>query len=206
MKLRPLLQFAGPSVLAAGAWFVFGWFPSQPSAAADRQSEAQSELAVLSAELGEARSLEAELTTFAAEIAVAESAVPADRSIDDFGRSADEAATSAGIAIDQIAPLAVSSDTDPESSAQLPSGTSSVSISIGATGTYPGLMGFVAALEALDRLVLVDSIEMRADEADSSIVVLDLEVRIFTTENLVSVSDFDDEFGALEDEPLDEEI
>ncbi len=200
MKARTLGQLAGPSLLALGVWFALGWLPSQSAAADLRLLDAESELTLLSAELSDARSLEAELPGFTAEIDTAEAAVPMDKNVAGFVRATHRAAVTSEVVLDQIAPLGVSSDTDPESVAPLPTGTSSISISIGATGAYPGLVAFVDALVADDRLVLVDSIEMRSDEADSSIVILDLEVRIFTTENLISVSDFgfdeDDEFLA----------
>ena len=97
----------------------------------------------------------------------------------------------------QIAPLTVSSDSDPEAVSRLPVGTTSVTISIGARGQYPALLAFVDELHALDRLVVVDLVDLTSDEEDTSQVIMDVELRIFTTEQLVQtpeLDEFDDGF------------
>ncbi|MDW3221153.1 MAG: type 4a pilus biogenesis protein PilO [Acidimicrobiales bacterium] len=209
MTPRSIAQVLAPTAVAIAAWFAVGWLPSQSASAQDAEAEAQAEFALLAAELADARALGAELDALEADIEAAEKAVPAQREVGTFVRFAHSAATESGVVLDQIAPLAVSSDTDPDSEAPLPSGTSSILISIGATGSYLDLMSFIDALVAADRLVLVDGVEMRADESDSAIVILDVEVRIFTTESLVGVPDlgFDDEFlDDPVDDPVDEPI
>ena len=54
----------------------------------------------------------------------------------------------------------------------------------------------------MDRLVVIDLIDLNADEEDTSEIILDLELRIFTTENLVTTPDFD---ADLFDESLDDD-
>ncbi|GJM37970.1 MAG: hypothetical protein DHS20C19_13370 [Acidimicrobiales bacterium] len=205
MTPRSIAQVLAPTAVAIAAWFAIGWVPSQSAAAQDAEADAQAEFALLAAELADARALDAELDALEADIQAAERAVPAGREVGAFVRFAHAAASDSGVVLDQVAPLAVSSDTDPDSETPLPSGTSSILISIGATGGYLDLMSFIDALVDADRHVLVDGVEMRADESDSTMVILDVEVRIFTTESLVGVPDlgFDDEFL---DEPIDEPI
>lgn len=205
MRVRSLAQILAPSAVVVGVWLAIGWVPSQSASAKDAEAEAQAEFALLAAELADARALDAEVDALEAQIEAAERSVPAEREVGAFVRFAHAVASETSVALDQIAPLAVSSDTDLESETTLPSGTSSILVSIGATGGYLDLMSFIDSLVAADRLVLLDGVEMRADESDSTMVILDLELRIFTTESLVGVSDlgFDDEFL---DDPVDESI
>lgn len=198
MRLRTTAQLAGPCLLMVGIWFAGSWVPTQTSSVDDRKQDAQAELELLTDELEAARSLGDVTDELDLEIAVAEAAVPSTAEMGRFVRDAGAAGVRTGISVGQIAPLAVSSDTDPESLLSLPVGTSSVLVSVGATGRYLDLVSFVDELTAMDRLVLVDAIEFRSDEGDSDAVVLDLELRIFTTAVLTTEPQSEDDFFALE--------
>jgi Tfp pilus assembly protein PilO len=90
-------------------------------------------------------------------------------------------ADDAGIVIEHLSPTPATAAT---AAAPLPADTSAVAVTLGARGGYEGLMGFVDSLIAADRIVVVDRIELRADE-ESADVLLDLDIRIFTTDRLV---------------------
>jgi Tfp pilus assembly protein PilO len=60
-----------------------------------------------------------------------------------------------------------------------------VTVSIGARGTYEQVMAFASGLRQLDRLVVFDLVGLTADNEDSGQVIMDLELRIFTTDELV---------------------
>lgn len=208
MNPRHLSQILGPSVLAAALWFGVAWLPAATSSATDRQEEAEFERLQLIEELVAARSLPDEADEFDRRIAAAAVAVPDTVDLAVFVRAAGDAAARSGVFVEQIAPLTVSSDSDPEAIDRLPPGTSSVTISIGARGSYERLLAFVDELVALDRLVVIDLVDLNADEGESDEVVMDLELRIFTTSQLVQTLSFDDDFfddGYIDDHDMTED-
>lgn len=193
MRARTAAQLAGPSLFIVGIWFAGSWVPSQTSPVTERQDDAQAEISLLMTELQAAKSAAGVTDELDTDIEAAEAAVPPSSAMAKFVRDAGAVGTRTGVVIDQIAPLAVSSDTDPEGVQPLPAGTSSILVSIGATGEYAALVSFVDELTTLERLVLVDTIELRAEEGDTTTLLLDLELRIFTTEMLTTEGEFEDD-------------
>ena len=204
MNGRGIAQLVGPPTVAVLLWFGFALVPSALSSQAEERIAIEDEQSRLIVELAAARRLSDVRPEFEGRLADTARAVPPTVDLATFIRATDAAADQTGVTIEQMAPLVVSSDTDEEAISVLPTGTSSVSISVGATGTYSQVIAFADALRALDRLVVLDRIDLNADEEETSKIILDLELRIFTTDALVTGSDIDDAFDDGFDESLDE--
>ncbi len=192
MRLRAIAQLGGPPLAVLAVWFGVGWLPPMLSGDADRLTRVETERDGLLAEVAAARSLPAEAEPAERRLAAAVAAVPADPEVSGFVRLVGELASAKGITVDQVSPLAASSDADAEATTRLPAGTSSITLSIGARGAYGALMGFLDELRHQPRLVIVDLIDLRTDENDAAALVGELEVRIFTTEALVRPPDVED--------------
>ncbi|MEZ5411992.1 MAG: type 4a pilus biogenesis protein PilO [Acidimicrobiales bacterium] len=187
MTPRAVVELAGPPLAALALWFGVGWLPPAMSGDGERLVRAEAERAGLLAEVAAARELPAAAGPAEERLSAAAAAVPAEPQISEFVRLVGQLATASGAAVDQMSPLTVSSDTDAEATAQLPPGTSSITLSIGTRGTYEALMGFLDQLRHQPRLVVVDLIDLTADENDAGTLVANLEVRIFTTAALVNL-------------------
>jgi Tfp pilus assembly protein PilO len=183
----------GPSLLAVAVWSIATLAPAALSSAGERLIDAEEEQAVLVAELAAARSVPADADDTGRRITAAAIAVPETLELASFIRQVGQVGDSSQVSIEQIAPLSVASDSDADALIQLPSGTSSVSVSIGASGTYEQVMAFATGLRQLDRLVVVDLVGLTADSEDAGRVIMDLELRIFTTDVLVITPQFDEE-------------
>ena len=66
------------------------------------------------------------------------------------------------------------------------------------TGTFTAAMSFIERLEAESRLIVIDAVTITAADEDPNQLVLDVEMRVFTTDTLVqvdatSLADFEDE-------------
>jgi len=189
MTPRAVVELAGPPLAALALWFGAGWLPPTLSGGTDRLTQIQSERDGLVAEVVAARELPAEAGSADLRLSAAAAAVPAEPEVSEFVRLVGQLAAASGTEIDQVSPLTVSSDTDAEATTQLPPGTSSIALSVGARGPYEALMGFLDQLRHQPRLVVVDLIDLAADEDDASALVANLEVRIFTTKALVNTPD-----------------
>lgn len=202
MSGRGVAQLVVPAMVIVVTWFGLAWLPAVLSGHDDRRIAAEEERGLLIVDLAEARTLPSQLVGLEARLAETQIAVPATVELAEFVRATDVAADRAGIAVEQMAPLTVSSDTDEEALTSLPVDTSSVSISIGARGGYDQVLGFADELLAMGRLVVIDLMDLTTDEEDASQIILDLELRIFTTQQLVTASDLD---AGLFDEEFDED-
>lgn len=203
MRLRAMAQVGGPPLAALALWFGVGWLPPMLSGEAERLAQVEAERDGLLFEVAAARSLPAGVGPAEQRLAAAVAAVPAEPEVSGFVRLVGGLASAKGITVDQISPLAASSDTDAEATTRLPAGTSSITLSIGARGAYEALMGFLDELRHQPRLVIVDLIDLRTDENDAAALVAELEVRIFTTEALVRPADIEDPAAAIEDPAAD---
>ncbi len=184
MNGRSILQLAGAPLLAVTVWFASSWVPSQSGSADHLMGQAESERAQVSADLVNAATLPAIARQLDQRIRATELAVPAAAELAQFITNTGDAATRTGVIIDQIAPLSIDSGDNLDGPVVLPADTSSILVSIGATGGYQNLLNFVDELTGFDRLVLVDVIDLNANEAISQQVTMDLELRIFTTATL----------------------
>ena len=136
----------------------------------------------------------------ASKLTAARIAVPDEVELAEFVRDVGAVGDRSGVDVEQLAPLTVAGDSDAESAIDLPADTSSVTLSIGASGTYEQVMAFATGLRGLDRLVVIDLIGLTVDEESSSSVIVDLELRIFTTAELTAPSELDDQLLDGEEE------
>jgi len=185
MTGRSLMQIAGAPLFAVSLWFGLSWIPSQSTSVARLDKQAEADKAQVLADLEVAGSIPAIESRLNRRIEITERAVPPAADLAQFIADTGDAAILAGVLIDQIAPLSVGSGDDPENPLALPAGTSSILLSVGATGSYQNLLGFVDDMTGGDRLVLIDFLDLNSDEAASAQVTMDLELRIFTTADLV---------------------
>lgn len=185
MTPRAVAQLGGPPLAALAVWFGLGWLTPALSGDDGRLAQVEAARDGLVVEVAAARALPAAADRADQRLSTAAAAVPTEPGISEFVRLVGQLATAQGVVVDQISPLTVSSDTDAEATTHLPPGTSSITLSIGTRGRYEALMDFLDALRHQPRLVLVDLIDLTADENDASGLVADLEVRVFTTEALV---------------------
>ncbi len=207
MNGRAIAHMFGPPTVALLLWLGVIGVTAIFSSDAERQALAEEERSILLDELAVARDLPGRVPGVAARLAATDVAIPPTLGLAGFVRAIDVAGDGSGVFIEQVAPLTVSSDTDEEVVNHLPNGTSAVSISIGATGSYEEIMAFADALLVLNRLVVMDIFEINTDEENANQIIADIELRIFTTEQLTTVDadidDFDIDFE--EDETFDDE-
>lgn len=205
MSLRRIAQLTGPPVVVVILWFGLALVPSALSPHGERRLEIEDERSLLIGELADARALSERVPALEQRLEDTAAAVPPTVELAEFVLATDVAADRTGVAVEQMAPLTVSSDTDDEALLFLPFGTSSVTISVGARGTYPQVVAFADAMQALDRLVVVDLIALNADEEDTSQIILDLEMRIFTTEVLVTTPELEEDLFDEDGELIEED-
>ncbi len=132
-----------------------------------------------------ARALPAEADRADQRLSAAVAAVPPEPMVSEFVPLFGELAAASGTEVDQASALTVSSDTDVEATTRLPPGTSSNPLCVGARGPSAALRGFIKRLRPRPRLVVVDLVDLTADENDAGALVANLELRIFTTKALV---------------------
>ncbi len=203
MNVRGIAQVIGPVVVAVVAWLGLGLAPWVLSDHDERAVAIEEEHGRLTVEIAAAQRRSEAVPAYEARRAEADRAVPPTIDLAAFVRATDAAADRTGVAIEQMAPLQVSSGSEGGTAAPLPAGTSSITISLGASGSYPQVLAFAEALGDLDRLVVVDHIDVNADEAQTSRLILDVELRIFTTDRLSTGSALAQELGTSTDGTID---
>ncbi len=194
---RNLTLLLAPTATVIVVWGILGlgFLGAAQRDADDRLDMARLDLAGLAADID----AQSELTP-PAQIALVEAefdrSIPESISIDAFVRSLHTLADSRSVSIEQVAPLDLTSS--PTGNQALPNGVSAIPVSVTGRGVYADVVDFVDALSTSDRLVVVDSIAMAADEETVGVVTLELSFRLFTTAAAVVSAD-DDPF-AVEDE------
>lgn len=189
---RPTTSFPeeAPCLLVAIAWLAFGVQPGRSGDTSERLGVAEVDAEYLIEELAASRAQPDTIDEIQRRIADDRTAVPDQLGIGSFVSSVDAVATDNSIALEGLAPSV--SDT----SASLPVGTSSVTLTVAARGGYENLLAFIDDLAALERLVIVDLVQLNAD-VESDDILLDASIRIFTTADLTQDSSSDT--AALDD-------
>lgn len=191
-RRRRVAELAGPAVVVAVIWAVvsLGWLGRAATEAESEVDALAAERLALVEELSTLERLEAERSAMAAEEARLDAAVPATPALDVFVDDLAAAAVAAGVEIEQFAPISVSSALT-DGGTDLPDGVTAIELSVTAVGDYRGLMRLLAEVEAFDRLVLVDSISLLADDDVVDQVTLDVVLRVFTLAEAASTSGLD---------------
>jgi len=187
MNRRLLIPLAVGVVLVI-LWFVALWRPqsSALSNARKRTSDATQQGATLRDELARLQQAQRDLPLKQSQLETLRVAVPDDPSLAQFILDANDAASKSGIDFLSISPTPPGSSgggaTAPAAGAGASAGPTPVPIriSMSATGGYFQVLDFVNRLDALPRIVVVDSLELTA-QAGGSQLQASLQERIFTT-------------------------
>lgn len=193
--------FALPMILIA-AWAAAVWVPAQSSL--DRSvttiDDLTAERLALSDEirrLGEATEAR---TDYLADLDRFAVAVPPSIGVGTFAQDLHAAAAAHGVRIDLLAPTNVVDSSTALRGSEIPNGLSSVTLAVTGIGDYPGAIGFVDAIVDRDRLVIIDAVILTSADESPDEIVIDVELRIFTTDELIEpdptlLADIADEEG-----------
>jgi len=181
-------------------WLAVIWWPNRAaaSAAEDRIEDLQAEQLAFVGELtditdaqGQGDRIEGDLTRF-------DLAVPSCAELGELLITLDEHADAVGLQVDLFAPTNLADSATTDTAEPLPPTVSSITLSLAGTATYTAAMSFIERLEAESRLIVIDAVTITAADEDPNQLVLDVEMRVFTTDTLVqvdatSLADFEDE-------------
>ena len=183
MNIRTLVL---PPMALTGLWAAAIWWPSQSSVAEehDRLAAIQSDQLALITEFNDLSSGAEQVDALNAELESLDVAIPPSPDIAAFVRQLDAEADASQFEIDLLAPTLVlgGAATDPDR--VVPPGMSSVSFSITGQGSFEAAMAFVDRVMTLPRLIVVDALGLTSVEGDTGQVILDLDLRIFTTDQM----------------------
>ncbi len=197
-------SFARPSVLLPPlvlliAWAALLWWPSRVTVAneEDRLADLQTEQMALVGEIDKLNEAEGRLDEFELDLVRFATAVPPTSDLGALLRVLHAEAEDVELELDLFAPIRVADSTTAAPGQGVPPNLSSVSLALSGIGTYEAALAFVGRLEAMDRLVVVDSLVLTAADGPNRIII-DVNLRVFTTE---PISDVDDTLSFdLEDE------
>ncbi len=188
-------SFARPSVLLPPvvlliAWAALLWWPSRVTVATeeDRLADLQTEQMALVGEIEELNVASGRLDEFELDLVRFATAVPSTSDLGAFLRVLHAEADEVELELDLFAPTRVSNSVTAAPGQAVPPNLSSVSLALSGTGTYEAALAFVGRLEALDRLVVVDSLVLTAGDGPNQIII-DVNMRVFTTEPISDVDD-----------------
>lgn len=201
MGAARLVRLGGPMIVLVALWVAAAWWPTRTGVDSNRLAELSAERALLADDLATAAELADAGLGLELQIATAARAVPADLDLGGFVRDVGQLADDSGVAVDQVAPLLVYDETAEDT--DLPDGTGAAVVSIGGSGSYAAVMDFIERLGSLERLTVIDVADLSAEE-DAAEVIMDLEVRIFTT-GAVTPAETDTDVDLIDDGFGDEE-
>lgn len=194
-----------PVLVVATLGALFGWWPAH---SATRDAEARVDAASrivdeLTWEIDDLGALTSTVDELRAEHERNLAAVPDDRGLPEFILDLETLSDDVGMTVVDVVPLSVLGAFDDLAT---PTGTSSIIVGVALTGGFAETIRFLDELSRLPRLVVTEAIAVGFDEVGGTLAV-DLELRLFTTEELVEVSDdflddFEDDADGF-DEDLD---
>lgn len=175
-----------PPLVLLAVWAVVA-FTTQRTIATDEEriEDLQAEQLTLVVELDELSKAEDRVQSFETDLARFAVAVPPTADLGPLLRTLDAAADATGVRIDLLAPTNVASSTTATIDRPVPSSMSSVTLSVTGIGSFTGTMELVARIEDLERLVVIDALTLTTADDDPDQIVIDLELRVFTTDVLV---------------------
>ena len=182
---RRLLIPIGAGALVVLLWFVALWGPQSSafSKAKKRKSDAQAQGATLSDQLKRLQDARRDQPLKQSQLETLRVAIPDDPNLAQFILDANDAASRSGIDFLSITP-AQPTATSGATASTVPGGAAAtpVPIRVGMTiaGGYFQVLDFINRLNALPRIVVVDSLTMAAGGGSAQLQVT-LQERIFTT-------------------------
>ena len=201
---RRTLRLAGPLSVVIVVAVVLGWFPARQSSADFRARIDSAERLVdeLAWEIEDLSALSDSETDLLTAQAALEIAIPPDHDMPGLILTLQSIADDSGYELLDVVPSAVlGAFDDPDT----PFGTSSIVLAVALQGEYASLITLLDRIGSDPRLMVVDAVAVGVDEVSGRLAV-DLEIRVFTTRELVAVDDgFLEDFGLDEDGSFDEE-
>jgi hypothetical protein len=173
------------AVVVFGA--VFGWFPAR-SASSDahvRTDAAQRIVEELTWEIDDLGPLTSTVDELRSEYERNLAAVPPDGRLAEFILDLEALSDRVGTEVVDVVPMSVLGAFDDLAT---PPGTSSIMVGVALNGGFAETIRFLDELSKLPRLVVTESIAIGFDEVAGTLAV-DLELRLFTTEELVESTD-----------------
>ncbi|MCU1461976.1 MAG: Tfp pilus assembly protein PilO [Acidimicrobiales bacterium] len=177
MSRRPLVVGVGGAVAVALAWYALLWSPQTTSLAKQQQAAAAAEakLATTRSAAIRQRAGAKDEPVQRAQLDLLKAAIPDNASVGTFILEANDVAVQSGVTILSIAPRAA----DPKAPAAA-AGLVATPVTITASGTYDQVVGFLARLEHMSRLIVVDGMSATAATGGSKVNV-SLAARMFST-------------------------
>ena len=192
-----------PVLVVATFGALFGWWPAHSATRdAEGRVDAASRIAdELTWEIDDLGALTSTVDELRAQHERNLAAVPDDRGLPEFILDLETLSDDVGMTVVDVVPLSVLGAFDDLAT---PMGTSSIIVGVALTGGFAETIRFLDELSRLPRLVVAEAIAVGFDEVGGTLAV-DLELRLFTTEELVEVSDdflddFEDDADGFDDD------
>ena len=177
MRNRVVLIAVGAGVAVLVVWFLFFWGPQggRLSDARDRRDAAEERADQLEVQIARLRASQDRALQLTAQLEQLRVAVPEQPNLAQFLLDANDAAERSGIDFISVSPSQPSAGEAGEPAA--------VNLSINISGGYFQVLDFINRLEALPRLVVVDTLTLTPEGADTGTVRLSASIsgRMFTT-------------------------
>ena len=195
--MKRVLRLGGPSALVIVAILGF-LLPARASSgdAGERVDAAQRLVDELEWEIEDLAETASSADALVAEQDALRVAVPDDHDLAGVILDLQAATDAAGIELLDVVPTSVLGSFDDPLT---PTGTSSVVLAVALRGEYAEVIDLLEALTNHERLFVVDAVSLGVDEVSGALAI-DLEIRVFTTKELVEFTDefLDDEFDEEE--------
>lgn len=186
MIRRHVGRVLGPALAVVGVWLVLGWWPSRSTLheAHGRMEIANQGADSLRVELDDLRMLPALEPQVLTDTRLAASAIPAEANLGAFLRDVDVVGSTAGATVISLTPMDVFGSSTALSGRRTPEGVAAVSFRLVVNASYEDLLSFLAELDDMDRLILLDDITMTIGALPEDPITMIAEFRVFTTEIL----------------------
>ncbi len=183
MTPKTLAQYGAPTLAVVVIWAAIAGYPlvRDLGAADERLDLASTERAALLASFEAVQGLPDRQEEIFQQMDELEVLVPDGVELGSLIHLVDQAGIAHGVAVENFSPSRLNDGSTLLASDAMPEGISSVTIDLVARGQYGSMVGFLESLERLDRLVLLDSVDLHTD-ADSSLgLTAEIVLRIFTS-------------------------
>lgn len=183
MSAKHLAQYGAPTLAVFLIWIAVAGYPSMRAlgAAEERQEVANVERSALLLAFEDIRALPDREEQTLQQIDDLGLLIPDGLDVGALIQSIDQAGTMNGVAVEKFSPSQIDDSSTLLASRVLPAGISSVTFGLTAQGQYESMIGFLESLEQLDRLILLDSIDIHTDAESSLVLTTEIVLRVFTS-------------------------
>lgn len=157
-------------------WYLALFSPQNHHLAAAHRDKAASDqkISSLNGQIASLKALEKQIPADKAKLANYKAAVPDNPQLPSALRLIQQAATNTGVDLSNVSPTPSSA-----SSSSSGQGSPSLQVAMNASGSYTQLSAFIAALNAMPRTLVIDSMNMSASGLNGSTVTASLTTQIF---------------------------